>query len=284
MNEERKQQYFAELAPKYHIFTGNTTKDIFTEFLEENDLGIHDSSIIHDNGAGPGTATQALITYSAARDRSPTVFVTDYASGMIEALQSIKGNEVDKETRWEKVHAKVCNSADLSNFEDDYFTHSINNFSLFTMTSPVQCLRETYRTLKPNGTAAVLLWKRYAVQDLLAAAQDIVKGDGYAAANAVPVNGPQYYEEGVVEKQMVEAGFAKDKMNTVMRSLILKEGDNWDGLVQYLSSSSIADGSTRGWTEEEKGKWNAAILQAMQKEKAVNGGVKFFSWITVAKK
>lgn len=284
MNEERKQEYFAELAPRYHVLTGDTTKDIFIKYLKDHDTGINSSSMIHDNAAGPGTATQALITYVSSKNLSPTIIATDYASGMVKALEDIKADAMKKESKWDNVQPRVCNSADLSAFSDNYFTHSINNFSLFTMTNPVKCLSETYRTLKPGGTAVVLLWKRYAVQDLLADAQDIIKGEGYAAANAVPVNGPQYYEEGVVENQMAEAGFAKEKMNTIMVKHVLEEGDKWNGLFQYLTSSSISNGSTKNWTAEEKARWESAVSQAMAKEKSAKGGIEFLSWITMAEK
>lgn len=54
--------------------------------------------------------------------------------------------------------------------------------------------------MKLGGTTSVLPWKRYAVQDLFADSQKIIKGPSYTATNAVAVNGPQSYWEGVVEE------------------------------------------------------------------------------------
>ncbi|KAK5082858.1 hypothetical protein LTR05_006739 [Lithohypha guttulata] len=281
MSEERKQQYFGELAPRYSHLTGDTTQDLFAKFLESHPLDISSSSIIHDNAAGPGTATEILVQRAAPSGVSPRIVATDYSAGMIARLEEIK-------TAWPEVtvEAKVIDSSDLSCFEKDYFTHSINNFSLFTFTHPVQSLKETYRTLKPSGTAVVLVWKLFAVQGLLATAQDIVKGPGYAKANAIPVNGAQYYQEGFVSKQLVEAGFEKKKLETIVVEHVLKEDDRtkWDGLFEFMTKSSIAASSIKGWSPDEAASWPDAIKQAIATETQKHGGVKFEAWVTVAKK
>ena len=293
MDDNRKRQYFAELAPKYNILTGNTTQDIFAKWLDStaDTLEITSSSIIHDNASGPGTATQVLVEHATKADTLPTVVATDYAPGMINHLNNIIASQSASKPAWTKVSARVIDSSDLSSIPDDHFTHSISNFSLFTITNPIQSLRETYRTLAPGGTAVVLLWKRYAVQDILARAQDIVKGEGYAKEHAVPVNGPQYFEEGIVERQMAEAGFEIERMATSVVEYVLKESEvgsadrwKWGGLVEYLTGSSIAAGSTRGWSEEEVSRWPVAVNEALKGEQTEYGGVKFESWVTVAKK
>jgi len=284
MNEARKQQYFAELAPQYSHLTGNTTQDIFAKFLASNDIDLTADSIVHDNAAGPGTATQVLVERATATSVVPTIIATDYASGMIEALEKIRAAEIKSSPAWDRVTAKVVDSSDLSAFKNDYFTHSISNFSLFTITNAVQSLKETRRTLKTGGKAYVLLWKRYPVQDLLAAAQDLVQGEGYAKKNAVPVNGPQYFAEGVVAKQLVEAGFEESKVETIVVDYTLEEGQKWDGLFTYLTGSSIAEGSTKGWTEEQSRRWPEAVRQAMAQEKAKHGGIYCEAWVTTATK
>ncbi|KAK5944992.1 hypothetical protein PMZ80_002195 [Knufia obscura] len=285
MNEERKQQYFAELAPNYHTLTGNTTQDIFAQFLDTYSpkLNITSTSTVHDNAAGPGTATQVLVQ----RDNAPKIIATDYAPGMIDTLNSIKSANTSANPAWENVTTKVCNSDDLSEYADGTFTHSISNFSLFTITNAVKSLSETHRTLKPDGVAVVLLWKRYAIQSLLAAAQDDVKGAGYAAKNAVPVNGPQYFERDVVPNQVVEAGFEQSKIETWQMDLVVDDEaqkEKWDGLYQFMTSTSVAMGSTRGWSEEEAGRWNEAVRWAMGEEKREFGGLKFEAWVSVARK
>ena len=290
MNEERKQQYFAELAPKYATLTGNTTQDIFAKFLDTYGpkLNITSSSIIHDNASGPGTATQILVREAEAKGITPTIIATDYASGMIETLNNIRAAGSSTNSAWNNVTTSVCNSDDLASFPDESFTHSITNFSLFTIANAVRALAETRRTLKPGGAASILLWKRFAVEGLLAAAQDHVKGAGYAAKNAVPVNGPQYFQREVVPNQLVEAGFENSKIETwQIDHIVTDTGDEkakWDGLYQFMISTSIAAGSTRGWSEEEAGRWAEAVGWAMEEEKREYGGLKFEAWVNVARK
>lgn len=274
------------MAPRYSSVTGNATQDVFANFLDLEELNITNNSIIHDNAAGPGTATQVLIQRVASTGISPSIIATDYAPNMIHTLEKIKEAESQNNSAWAKVTTLIVNSADLSTFEDEYFTHSINNFSLFTITQAVQSLAETRRTLKSDGIAAVLLWKRFAIETMLASAQDLVKGEGYAKKNAVPVNGPKYFEEGVVEAQLLEAGFSKDKVRTFVMEHIITEDDKWkfEGLYDFMTSTSIAVQSTRGWTPEEAKGWTDAVRQAMQKEVDLYGGIKFEAWVTVARK
>lgn len=290
MNEERKQQYFAELAPKYDKLTGNTTQDIFARFLDSYGpkLKITSSSIIHDNASGPGTATQVLVQQAATTGTSPTIIATDYAPGMIETLNTIKATQTTSNLAWNNVTANTCNSDDLSSYPDSHFTHSISNFSLFTITNAVKSLSETRRTLKSDGKACVLLWKRYAVQQLLAATQDHIKGPGYAAKNAVSVNGPQYFQREVVPDQLIEAGFVKEKIETWQMDHIVtdtgEDKEKWEGLYQFMISTSVAVGSTRGWSEEESARWNEAVMWAMEEERKAYGGLRFEAWVSVAKK
>jgi len=290
MNEERKQQFFSELAPEYAKLTGNTTQDIFGKFLDTYGpkLKITSSSIIHDNTAGPGTAAQVLVQRAATTGVKPTIVATDYAPSMIETLNRIKAAGAPTDLAWNNVTAHVCNSDDLSTYSDDYFTHSISNFSLFTITNAVKSLTETRRTLQPSGTASILLWKRFAVPALLDAAQDHIKGAGYAAKNAVPVNGPQYFQREAVPNQLVEAGFEPSRIETwQIDHFVTDQGDNkekWDGLYQFMTSTSIAAASTKGWSEEESGRWSEAVRSAMDEEHKQFGGLKFEAWVSVARK
>lgn len=290
MNEERKQQYFAELAPKYHALTGYTTQDIFVAFLDSYGpkLNTTSSSIIHDNASGPGTATQVLVQRAATTGTSPTIIATDYAPGMIETLNKVKATQSPSNPAWNNVTTNVCNSDDLSSYPDSHFTHSISNFSLFTITNAVKSLSETRRTLKPDGTASVLLWKRYAIQQLLAAAQDHIKGPGYAAKNAVGVNGPQYFQREVVPDQLIEAGFEKEKIETwQMDHVVTNSGEDkekWNGLYQFMISTSVAAGSTKGWSDEERARWDEAVRWAMEEESEMYGGLQFEAWVSVARK
>lgn len=281
MNEDRKQQYFGELAPRYNVLTGNATQDMFAKSLESIKLELSSSSVIHDNAAGPGTATEVLLQQASRLGVKPSIIATDYAQGMVTALETLKHCWPSS-----NIQTKLVNSDNLSCFEDNFFTHSINNFSLFTISNPIQALKETRRTLEPTGIAIVIVWKQFAVESILATAQDFIKGDGYSKEHAVPINGPQYFQEGVVAKQLIEAGFDEAAINTSVIEHILSPGEKWrwDGLYGFLTTSSIASSSTRGWTNEEVATWPEAVKQAMSAELQKHGGLRFEAWATVAVK
>lgn len=290
MNEERKQRWFAELAPNYAELTGNTTQDMFAKFLDSYDpkLNLTSSSVIHDNASGPGTATQILVQHAAKTGITPKIIATDYSSSMVDTLHEIQAEEALSNPAWNDVTAQVLNSSDLSTIPDNHFTHSISNFSLFTITDAVQSLRETRRTLQPSGIAVVLVWKRFTIESLLAAAQDYVKGPGYASVHAVPVNGPQYFLKATVPKQLVEAGFNAEKIETWQVDVVVPKSDEkkWEGMYKFMTSTSISTGSTRGWSGSEMQAWRDAARWAMDEEaeNGGEGGIKFEGWVNVVRK
>jgi len=280
-----KRRYFTEIAPRYAQMTGNATRDVWGEILQTQDLGITSDSVIHDNAAGPGTATEALIDRFRSRgEPAPQIVVTDYVPAMIEAFEALRKGGTP--SSWNNVEAKVVDSADLSEFEDGTFSHSICNLSVFTFTRPAECLREMHRTLTAGGVAVVTSWKRFAAAELMAAAQNIVKGAGWSEAHAVPVNGPEWFEEGYTARMVAEAGFPADQTDTlVVRHVVQKRaGSDWDGLYGFLTDSSVKDAATREWTEEELGRWPEAVQEAMQKEAEAFGGVLFEAWAVIARK
>lgn len=116
-------EYFTALAKDYARQTGNSTHDLFRAALDELSKFITPESIIHDNAAGPGTATSVLLEKYGPSDL-PTTLVTDFNAAMISEAQTMY-RPVGKVT------AEVMDSHSLS-FPNDHFTHSILNFSIFT--------------------------------------------------------------------------------------------------------------------------------------------------------
>ncbi|KAJ9495743.1 hypothetical protein H2202_008786 [Exophiala xenobiotica] len=305
--EAFKHRYFTEIAPTYAQVTGNTTLDLFGQVLTHRDgLSITSESIVHDNAAGPGTATEALIAWCHEHDVSPPrkIVVTDYVPAMIEACEArlIKSKpkhhgdadaDADALLGQSKsdVALSVTDSSNLKDLaDDDTFTHSICNFSIFNLTDPVQCLREMHRTLQAGGTVVVTCWKRFAVEEVLAAAQRIVKGEEWANAHRIPAAGPQFAQEGYTAGLVREAGFAADTVETfALEKLVTAEeggdgSDNWRGLYEFLTTSSLKNAATRDWSEEEVAKWPHAVEAAMQQEKESCGGLRFEAWVVIARK
>lgn len=282
--ETFRRSLFNLIAPNYAIVTGNSTRDTFAQLLEEQDLGITDSSVIHDNAAGPGTATEALVSWCAARSLAPKIVVTDYIPAMIDNFAKVKSdNEKFHPKIWRNIEASVVDAADLSRYSDGEFTHSICNFSIFAFGELEKSVREIRRTLQPGGVAVFTAWKRFAVGDVMSFAQDHIKGSGWAAAHPLPVQGVQFMEEGYMARAVARMGFEEANLTTSFSTAIIKEGKDWDGLFGFMISQSSIAMPTTGWTEDEVGKWPEAIKAAMLEEKKNFGGVKFEAWNVVAR-
>lgn len=238
--DEARRKYFTFMAPQYPRLTGNTTRDTFASLLKQHDLGITNASVIHDNAAGPGTATEAVVKWCQERDVSPTIMVTDYIPGMIETFEQLKRGHADIQL-WQSVQGRVVDSLDLSEFPDAHFTHAINNFSLSTFGNKAQQergLKEAYRTLAPGGLAIFLTWKRFGPADFISAAQSHIRGEEWAQAHMVRVNGPEHAEEGYLAKAVTEAGWPVDGVRTFAVSSLLEPGEDWDGLFEFLQVST----------------------------------------------
>ncbi|KAH6652145.1 hypothetical protein BKA67DRAFT_660913 [Truncatella angustata] len=284
--DELRQKYFTFIAPSYSHLTGNTTRDNFASVLSQRDLNITSASVVHDNAAGPGTATSALIPWAESRGLSPKIVVTDYIPGMIQAFEKLKSSHTDSKL-WQSTEGKVVNSLDLSEFPDGHFTHTIDNFSVSTFGNKEQQeqgLREVYRTLGEGGLAVFLTWKRFPVAEFIEQAQAEIKGEEWAGEHRVPVNGAEFFQEGYLAKLAVQAGWNKDNVQTTTTSSLLKEGEDEEGLFKFLQSSPPAMLAKRGLTEEESAKWPEAIKHAIQKEKESHGGILTESWVVLAKK
>jgi ubiquinone/menaquinone biosynthesis C-methylase UbiE len=284
--DERRQKYFTLIAPTYSHLTGNTTRDNFASVLSQHELGLTSESIVHDSAAGPGTAASVLIPWCEERGLSPRIVVTDYIPGMIQAFDALRSRHSESKL-WQTAEARVVDSLDLSEFPDGYFTHQVDNFSLSTFGSKEQQsrgLREAYRTLAPGGLAVFLTWKRFPVSEFIEQAQAEIKGEAWAREHRVPINGPEYLEQGYLAKRAVEAGWPQDKVQTSQTSSLLKEGEDWNGLFEFLQDSPPAMAGKRGMSEEEVGKWPEAIRAALQKEKETYGGIFTEAWVVLARK
>ncbi|KIW20661.1 hypothetical protein PV08_01238 [Exophiala spinifera] len=327
-----KQRYFTEIGPKYAHLTGNTTRDLLKKLLNiRQDLSgsITSNSVIHDNACGPGTATEALISWcyekggggggdgdgngsDTTTDKNVTpvpksIVATDYVPAMIEAGERIKTEHIDAAIDdddvtaarlWQNVRFKVTDSSDLSEFPDGTFTHGFCNFSVFNLTHPERCLGEMYRTLRggsgseSGATAVVTCWKRFAASDLLSAAQRIVMGDEWERDHRLPVAGPEYLEDGYLADLVRRSAGGSDAWETVetieLKHLVKDEEDgegrDWDGLYEFLTTTSLSGAATKGWTDDQVSQWPQAVKAAMKNEKERFGGLLFEAWAVVATK
>ena len=187
--------YFSKFASGYVRQTGNSTfnilADIITENVQTSAHPIGSDSVVHDTAAGPGIGAAALVA-RLPKDQLPKELLTsDNVPVMVTAArESLTASPLPH------VDCKELDSQDLSGVADNYFTHSINNFSIFTFVRPADAIRETYRTLRVDGLAVVTCWRRFAPMFIVHAAQKKIRPD----LPLMPTPNPQFYQEGVLQK------------------------------------------------------------------------------------
>lgn len=261
--------YFSQMAGVYCRQTGNSTRNILEEIIIEhvqtsaNALG--PDSVVHDTAAGPGIGAAAILT-TLPKDQLPReVLVTDNTPRMIEtAEESLKGSP------FTNAKCQVLDSQDLSELPDEYFTHSINNFSIFTFTQPAKGVSESWRTLKKGGLAIVTCWSRFAPAHIVHAAQKAIRPD----LPPLPTPGAQFFEDGVLQRVVEEGGFAKENVTVHNRDFLVSSEENLAGL-KAMMSGPLMKRAREGFTEEEEAKWAGAIERAVSEEVSNFGGIKF---------
>ncbi|KAH7312213.1 S-adenosyl-L-methionine-dependent methyltransferase [Stachybotrys elegans] len=270
--------YFSKFAAMYARGTGHATLnilgDVITGDIQTSDSPIGPESVVHDTASGPGIGAAALVAH-LPKDKLPKeVLVSDNVPPMVEAARnSLVASPLPS------VKCQVLDSQDLSSIPDGYFTHSINNFSIFTFTRPVEAVRETYRTLRPGGLAVITCWRRFAPMFIVHAAQKMIRPD----LPLTPTPSPQFFEDGVLQKVVEEAGFPSAGIAVTTKELVIVDEDNKAGLSAFMSGP-LMQAARQGYTEEEKGRWSEAISHAVKSEVEQFGGIRFEAYVLLATK
>ncbi|KAJ5381889.1 uncharacterized protein N7496_004317 [Penicillium cataractarum] len=267
-------QFFTSLAQNYGRQTGNSTRALFAAIVGRIAPAITSSSVIHDNAGGVGTATSVILDNLAptSSDDIPEVLITDNNSAMIAAANETFRNIGSKIT------AVEADSQDLSSIPDAKFTHSIVNFSVFLFPDALQALREIHRTLQPDGVAVLLTWKRFGFGSTVHVAQSLVRPD----LPPIPIAGSQFMNPRVLAELVIKAGFSETTMHVNQDGTVRKDED-LEGMRQFMLAD-VSKMATKDWTEEERGRWPAAINEAIQREVEQYGGIQFESWTIIARK
>jgi len=270
--------YFSKFASTYVRQTGHSTlnilADIITNNVQTSAHPIGPESVVHDTAAGPGIGAAALVA-CLPKDQLPMkMLVSDNVSMMVSAaLESLAASPLPD------VDCKQLDSQDLASVSDNYFTHSIDNFSIFTFVRPDDAIRETYRTLRPGGLAVVTCWRRFAPLFIVHATQKKIRPD----LPLMPTPSPEFYEEGVLQ-QVVEAnGFAKDNITMVDKVLIIADNENIAGLTMLMAGPMMSK-AREGYTEEEQARWQDSVSQSVKEEVEQFGGIRFEAYVLLATK
>ena len=263
-------EYFTKLSTAYSRQTGDSTFNLIYSFLQHlpADVTLNEQSVIHDNAAGPGTATIAAM--SVLKKEPAKIVVTDFTQGMIDDIQA----KIDQE-QWRNITASVMDSHELV-LPDNTFTLTLCNISTSTFKDSLKCMHEILRTLRPGGVCINSQWKRFTVKDIIHNAQTSIRRD------AKPFNMPraEFLNDGVLRDLMLEAGF--EKADQYVETTVITD-EAIEGLRGFMCGPFTASARS-GWTEEEAAKWPAAIDAAIEEEKANYGGIKMEAWMVVARK
>lgn len=282
---ERLQSYFTSIATSWEYLRANTTRAILDQVLDEIPLGINYTSLIHDNGCGPGTATAAVLDWCARRAKlEPKITATDINAAMIDSMKSRQSGTHDASkagSSWPTVTAQVMDSQKMD-LPSDHFFFTFCNFSIATTVQPLRVLMEIHRTLRPTGIAVVTCWKRSGFAEVMSKAQKKVKGDAYEGTMQEP--GVEFKRDGFLAHMMYAADFETGKIKTLEKSVLMKEGSKeMEGLKEFLLGKWM-EAARKDWSEEEVGKWPAAVDEAIKEEISEHGGVLMEAYVVLARK
>ncbi|KFX91843.1 hypothetical protein V490_05707 [Pseudogymnoascus sp. VKM F-3557] len=270
--------YFSKFASGYVRQTGNSTfnilADIITDNVQTSAHPIGPDSVVHDTAAGPGIGAAALVARLPKDQLPKELLISDNVPVMVTAArESLTASPLPH------VDCKELDSQDLPGLPDNYFTHSINNFSIFTFVRPADAIRETYRTLRVDGLAVVTCWRRFAPMFIVHAAQKKIRPD----LPLMPTPNPQFYQEGVLQKVVEEGGFAKENITVVDKVLVITDEQNIGGLTMLMSGPMMAN-ARKGYTEEEEARWAESVKQSVKEEVEQFGGIRFEAYVLLATK
>lgn len=268
--------YFSKFASIYVRQTGQSTlnilADVIAQDVQTSPNPIGPDSVVHDTAAGPGIGAAAIVARIHKEQLPKHILVSDNVPMMISAArESLAASPLPH------VECKELDSQDLSSIPDNFFTHSINNFSIFTFVRPADAIRETYRTLRPGGLAVVTCWRRFAPVFIVHAAQKKIRPD----LPLMPTPSPEFYEEGYIQKVVGENGFTEIK--SIDKTLIVADHENVAGLTALMSGPMMSK-AREGYTEEEQARWVEAVKQSVKEEVDQFGGIRFEAYVVLATK
>lgn len=223
--------------------------------------------MIHDNASGPGTATSVILK-DLSRDAYPKVIATDMVPAMIETFNS---TIVEPNADLDKFAGIVMKSEKLD-FPDEYFTHSITNFSIFNFVDQQASVSEIYRTLKPSGQAVITTWKYFGIGEVIHETQRRIRPD----LPLMQYSGAQWHCADAVVDLMTKAGFEKGNIEILSRTVVAS-GEDFEGLTEF-ATGPFTEPARAEWTDDERERWTDVLRKVLDEKKREYGGVVFEGW------
>ncbi|KAL5877496.1 hypothetical protein ACKVWC_006649 [Pyricularia oryzae] len=146
---------------------------------------ITSSSVVHDNGCGPGIVTaEVLARCCGGHDKHPKrqhhfSFLPAQAPPRIEATDISPAMTSAAARRGPSVRAQVMDSRHLAGLDDGVFSHSFSGFVVLGMSTAdgARVVSEMRRTLRPGGTGVLTAWAELGYVDLFASVARAAKPD-----------------------------------------------------------------------------------------------------------
>ncbi|CZR63210.1 uncharacterized protein PAC_13107 [Phialocephala subalpina] len=244
---------------------------------------ITSGSVIHDNGCGTGAGTTAIFASISNSPAAISVKATDIND---HALEIYRGKAIKNNRPAEAIN---MNSSELM-FEDETFTHSLSNTLLFVLPNDgIDAVKETYRTLKPNGIALFNTWSHVPNMSPIQRAATLTRPPGAP----LPRQGLEKWTQASHLTSVLEqGGFEKENIE-------IKQKEIWAtttvGLERYASMlwSFIGGTGESGWLESDEQNWDRAlgvVVEELKKgegfEELDGGGLRlrFVAHVAVARK
>jgi hypothetical protein len=230
------------------------------------------------------------------------MYITDINPAMVDAARTTLDKAAKEGRCGCTITYDVADSADLDAPsspacpDSNSLSHSILNFSIFTLADPVAGVREMYRTLRPptpqssfssapnpnaaGGLAILTSWRRFPVASIIHRAQALVRPD----LPSMRIPRPEFMREGELERVALEAGFTSARMDVIIEDLLVREGTpEFAGLRSFMLGD-FTKLAREGWTEQDVARWPQALEKAISEELGKYGGIKFEAWIVLAQK
>ncbi|KAI4714331.1 hypothetical protein J4E89_000010 [Alternaria sp. Ai002NY15] len=222
---------------------GDISDSIAQQLLEELPP-LTATSVVHDNGCGPGAVTIAII-----RSSPPTglkIHATDVNPMFLAQLQAYLTDNPSWPVKVDTMDA--CNLT----FADNTFDLAFNNFVFAGLSDDVGAASHILRTLKPGGTGVITGWAEMPWQIALKNAHYKIRG---AEEPMAPFLSKSCYQKEEIEQATKQAEW-KDA-NFVRKEAYLNLGTDlrrWASIAWTFLGTPVG-----GWQQRDEGMWEEAL-------------------------